>query len=133
MLHQGLAPGVEYGEETDLSTEVLGIGTDGAQRLRGGGEEHVVEQRPILKGDGGDRFGQGEHDMEILTLEQFRLALLEPRRARQGLTLRTVSVPAAIVSDALMLAAIALFDVTAQSSATAHLDGVQYAALSTGQ
>ena len=57
VIHQGLAPGVEYGEETDLSTEVLGIGTDGAQRLRGGGEEHVVEQRPILKGDGGDRFG----------------------------------------------------------------------------
>ena len=52
--------------------------------------------------------------------------------ARQGLTLWTVSVPAAIECDALMLAAIALFDVTAQSSATAHLDGVQHAALGTG-
>ncbi len=132
VMHQRLAPGMEYGEETNLATEVLGIGTDGAQRLRDGGEEHVVEQRAIVKGNGGDRLWQSEHDMKVLTLEQFGLALFDPRRTRQGLAFWTMPVATTIERDALMLAVIALFDVTAQSRATAHLDGVQHATVGAG-
>jgi hypothetical protein len=39
MMHQLLSPGVQDGKESDLGSQVLGIGSDGAQSLSGGGEE----------------------------------------------------------------------------------------------
>jgi len=39
-----------------------------------------------LISDGGDLFGNGEHDMEILAVEEFRLPFLDPLGASQRLT-----------------------------------------------
>jgi hypothetical protein len=70
--------------------------------------------------------------MKVLALKEFRLALLEPSGACQGLTLWTVAVATAVEGDALMLAAFALFNVTAQGGGAAELNGLQHAALDTG-
>jgi hypothetical protein len=78
MVEQVLAPGVQDREKADLSAQVLGIGGDGVQRLAGDAKQQVVDQPLVLVGDGGDGFGQGEHDVEILTVEQIGLALFEP-------------------------------------------------------
>ena len=78
MVEQVLAPGVQDGEKADLSAQVLGVGGDGLQRLAGHLEQQVVEQALVLVGDGGDGLGQGEHDVEILTVEQIGLAVFEP-------------------------------------------------------
>jgi len=57
-------------EEADLGTQMLGIGRDRTQGLGTGMKEHVVEDLLILIGDGRDRLGHGEHDMEILDAVQ---------------------------------------------------------------
>lgn len=45
MMKQVLAAGVQHGEEADLGTQVLGIGSNGAQGLGGGTEEQAVDKR----------------------------------------------------------------------------------------
>ena len=55
MMHQGLSPRVQHGEEADLGAEMLGIGGDGAQGLGGRAKEDAVDLRFVLEGDGRDR------------------------------------------------------------------------------
>ena len=57
-------------------------------------EQDVVDDRFVLKGDGGELLREGKHDVEIFAVEQLGLALLEPLRARQGLALGAVPVAA---------------------------------------
>ena len=54
---QRLPPGMEHGEETNLSAQMLGIGGDGLQGLSRRTEENAVDRRLVLMGDGGNRFG----------------------------------------------------------------------------
>ena len=78
MMEQVLAPAVKYGEESDLGAEMFGIGGDGAQGLRRGSEENAVDYFLVLVSDGGNRFRHGEDDVEVLSVEDLRLAVLEP-------------------------------------------------------
>jgi len=50
MLH-GLAPGMQHGDRADLGAEVARIGGDGAQRVRGGSKENVVDDPFVLECD----------------------------------------------------------------------------------
>ena len=75
---QGLPPSVEHGEETDLGTQMFGIGCDRLQRLGCCAEENAVDRRLVLMGDGGNLFGQRQHDMEILRGEKFGAPIVEP-------------------------------------------------------
>src|SRR4051794_39684173 len=61
--------------------------------------------------------------MEILTVEKFGLAALDPLRAGQGLALGTVTIPAGSIANALVAASVALFDLPPESRRPAHLDG----------
>jgi hypothetical protein len=44
MMPQGLAPGVEHGDEPDLGAEMPGIGGDGSERLGSGPEQDGVDR-----------------------------------------------------------------------------------------
>ena len=57
MIKQLLPPGVQYGEEADLCTQVLWIGGDGPQGLGGRAEQDVVDDRLVVIGDRRGRFG----------------------------------------------------------------------------
>ena len=105
-----LAPGVKYGEESNLGAQVLGIARNSEEGLGGGAEEDVVYDFGIVEGNGGDRVGKGEHHMEILNGQKFGGALLKPLDARQSLTLGTVAVPAGAILHVLVLAVVAPFD-----------------------
>ena len=59
MMLQGLAPGVEHGDEADLGAEMLGIGGDRAQRLGRRPEQDGVDRLLVLEGDLGDRRAAG--------------------------------------------------------------------------
>ncbi len=48
----------------DLGAHVLGVGCDGAEGLRRGAEEQVVDLALVLEGNGGDGGGKGEDHME---------------------------------------------------------------------
>ena len=48
MMPQSLAPGVQHGQETNLSAEVFRVCGNSAQGLGGGGEQQVVNDSLIL-------------------------------------------------------------------------------------
>jgi hypothetical protein len=89
-----LPPGVEHGKEADLGPEVLGIGSDGTQRIGGRAEEDVVDRGLVLEGDRRDLRRQREDDMEVWHGQQLGLPLVEPLRSCQPLALRAVAVAA---------------------------------------
>ena len=64
-----LAPGVEHGQEADLGPEVLGIGGDLLQGLRGGAEEQAVDDPRVLQGDRAEGRREGEDDVKVLDRE----------------------------------------------------------------
>jgi hypothetical protein len=58
--------------------------------------------------------------VEILAIEKFSLAALDPLGASQRLTLWTVAVSAGAVADALVAALIALLDLSPESRRPTH-------------
>jgi hypothetical protein len=69
MMQQVLAPGVEYGEKTDLGAEMARVAGDGEERLGGGAEQQAVNHLLVMKGNGGGWFGQSEDDVKVLDRE----------------------------------------------------------------
>jgi len=70
--------------------------------------------------------------MEVLAVEQFGLAALDPLSASQRLTLWAVAISTGAITNALVAALIALLDLTSECSRPAHLDGSHDAPLRRG-
>ncbi len=70
---QVLTPGVQHGEETDLSAQMLGIGGDGEQGFGTDLEQEVVEDLLILQGERSKLMREREDDMEVGDGQQFGL------------------------------------------------------------
>ena len=81
MVHQGLTPRVQHGDEADLGAEALGVGGDLEQRLRGGAEQDVVDRLLVLQGDRGELGGAGEDDVEVGDWEQVSASVFDPFEA----------------------------------------------------
>ena len=62
---QILSPGMEHGEETDFGAEMFGVVGNGEERCGGGAEENALDYFFVLEADGGQRFRDGEHHMEV--------------------------------------------------------------------
>src|SRR5665213_3452481 len=65
MMEQVLSPGMQYAEEADLGSEVLGIARDGEKRLRSRPEENAVDHVFVVEGDAGQFLRNGENDVII--------------------------------------------------------------------
>jgi hypothetical protein len=122
MVEQILPPGVQDGEEADLGPEVLGIGGDGAQGLGCGAEEEAVDPSFVLGGEGGDRVGHGEDDVEVRGVEELGLTVLDPFRPGERLAAGAMAIGARVIPDAGVLAVIAPLDVAAEGGGPAGLD-----------
>jgi hypothetical protein len=61
--------------------------------------------------------------VEVLAIEKFGLAALDPLGASQRLTLGTVAISAGAVANALVAALIALLDLPSESRRPTYLDG----------
>ena len=94
MVGERRAPGVQYGGQADARAEMLRVGGDRGQRLRGGPEEEVVDGRLVLERDRADRRRQGEDDVIVGNRQELRLAVFEPLPRGGRLALRAVTVPA---------------------------------------
>ena len=116
------APAVEHGGGADAGAEVLGIGGDREQRLGGGAEQQVVDDRLVLVGDRGDLGRQREDDVEIADRQQIGLAGREPVPRRRALTLWAMAVAARVVRDAAVAALLAALDMAAERGRAALLD-----------
>ena len=73
--------------------------------------------------------GHAEDDVEVLDRQHVRAASFEPLGAGQRLTGRAVAIATRVVPDAPMAAAVTLFDVAAERSGAALLDGRHHPAL----
>jgi len=94
MMQKVLTPGMQDSEESDLGTQVFGIGADRPQGVGGRAKEQVIEQRLVLVRNSCDLLGQREDDVEVTAIEQFRLPMLDPFGSGQGLAFLAMSVPA---------------------------------------
>ncbi len=124
---------MQHCQKADRGTEVLGVGGDLAQAAGGGAEEQAVQQAAVLQRERGDLGGQGEHDMEVLAVEQLGTALGEPLVAGGTLALGAVAVAAGAVADTAVPAIAALFHEAAEGGAAALLDGRHHLALQGGE
>ena len=94
MVGQRRAPGVQYGGQADARAQMLRVGGDRGQRLRGGPEQEVVDGGLVLERDGADRRRQGEDDVVIGNRQEFGLAVFQPFPRRGRLALRAVAIAA---------------------------------------
>lgn len=129
VMQQILSPGMQNGDEADLTRQVLGIGRDRAQGLGGGVKQDLVDHGLVLVRDRGDLLGQCEDHVEIVDGNEVGLTVFQPLRAHQGLTLRTVPIAATIERDALMTAGVTLLDVSAERGGATALDRAHDTAL----
>jgi hypothetical protein len=83
MKKQVLPPAVEYGEEADLRSQMLGIGSDGGQGLGRGSKQNAVNEIFVLISDGSDLFRDREDDMKIVCRENFGCSFFNPRSTRE--------------------------------------------------
>ena len=123
MMEQILSPGVENGEEADLSAEVFRIGSDGLESFGRGAEENAINDFLVLNRNGCNLFGHRKDHVKIRTVENFRLPVRNPFCPGQRLTFGTVAVGARVIPDAWMAAPIAFFGVSAEGRSLASFDG----------
>ena len=76
-----------------------------------------------------DGVWDGEHDMEVLGVENLSRPSLEPFGAGQRLTLGTVPIRAGVIRDPLVPTGVALFDMPAEHGGAARFDRRHHPAL----
>ena len=94
---QVLPPGVEHGQEADLSAEQSGIGRGFEQGFRRGAEQQVVDRFGILQRQFPDLRRQSEHNVEIGKWQKLRLTLFQPAGARGGTAFWAVPVATGVI------------------------------------
>jgi len=128
-----LAPGVERSEKTDLCSQVLLVRRQLQQSLRSAVEQKIVDPPRIGERQRVEIFGKGEDHMEVRHRQELAATLLQPASLVQSLTLRTMAVPARVVTDFLGSARFTFVNVTAQGGGAANLDRSHCAQLGTAQ
>ena len=114
MVHQRLAPGVQHGDEADISAEMLRVGGDGLEGSCGGSEQGAIDFALVLQCQRREFCRQGEDDVEIGDRQQILAAVFQPLRALLRLALGTVAIAAGVVRYAQLTAGIAGIDVAAK-------------------
>jgi hypothetical protein len=129
VMEEILAPRVEHGEEADVCTQVLGIGSDGAQRLAHRPKKNVVDVFFVLEGNRCNGFRHREDNVEILSVEKLGAAVLQPPGTSKRLALWTMPIAATVETDALVVTPIALLDMTTKCRCSAQLNRTHDATL----
>jgi hypothetical protein len=109
-----------------------GISGDGAQRLRGGPEQDVIDRRFVLEGNDGDLIGKREDHVKVWRLQKLGLSRSQPFSARKRLAFWAVPIATGIVGDALMFAVVTPLDMAAQRRGAAQFNGAHGAPLRRG-
>ena len=115
--------GESYAAFIQRLAEASGVETPTRADLLGGGpEQDPVDDGGILQGDRRDHLRHGEDDVEVLAVEQFRGAGVDPSRPRQRLTRGAMPVAATVVPDPLVSTAVACLDMAAERRGPTLLD-----------
>src|SRR3977135_1935150 len=122
MVAERLAPGSKARDAADLGAEPARIGSKRRHRLSGGLKQDRIDDGLVLESDRGDRRRKRKDDVEIGNMHQFGFSRGKPRGSGSPLTLRTMPIPAGIISDACHAAVIASLHVTAERLGAAPND-----------
>ena len=101
---------------------MLGIGSDGCERLSHGFEQNAVDFLLVLISDRADLGRETEDDMEVGDRQQLGLARFEPRLGGRPLAFWTMPIATGIIGDPRMRAVLAALDMTAERGRTTNLD-----------
>src|ERR1017187_5236233 len=122
-----LIPGMQHGEEADFRAEVFGIASDFEKGFCTGAEQQTVDDFLVLQSQWSKLRRKREDHMDVARREKFSLTCGDPAFPGRSLTLRAVSIAAAVVGDGgTMPAAGALIEMTAECSGTTPRNGQQH-------
>src|SRR5713101_1442858 len=94
-----LTPGMQHGEEADFRTEVTRVASDFEKCLGTGAEQQIVDDFLVLQSQCRELRRKCEDHMDVARREKFSLPCGDPAFPGRGLTLRAVSIAAAVVGD----------------------------------
>jgi len=101
------------------------------QGLRDYGEEQAIAEPGIGTEQCVECIGHSEDDVVVLDRQQMLLLSFDPAALMASLAFGTVSVPAGVVGDLAVIAAVALVDVTAEGRGATVEDGPHHTCLPT--
>jgi hypothetical protein len=128
---QGLIPGMENGEESDLSVQVRAAEIE--QSLRDSLEENGNQDLRIHQKQRIQFVGDCEHQMEVSGWKQFLFAALEPAVGGPGTAFRTVPVPARVEARMFGAAGVTPLHMPAERFGAAGLDRMHHFQMDGGQ
>jgi hypothetical protein len=129
MSQQILAPGMQDGEESDLRSQVLGIGGNLQKGLRTGAEQEVINDLLVLQRQMGELVRQGKDNVDIGDRQEFVLAGSDPLIASSALALGAVPIPATIEGDGAIAAARTVVAMATECRGTATCDSAEHFAV----
>lgn len=88
---------MQQGKKADFCSEVLRVGGNGAKSFGCRSEEDRVDGPFVLECYGSDFFGNGKYHVVVRDGKKFCHARFEPLCFRERLTLRAVTIAAAVV------------------------------------
>lgn len=115
-------PGVKDARDAEQSAEPLWIETERDERFAGRGEHGVEDDATIELREGAKLGRQSEDDVEVAGWEQTGAARADPARLRERLTFRAMTIATRVVARALVTAARADVEVSAELGGPAALD-----------
>jgi len=120
-------------EEPDLSAPMLGVGSNLQQSGRTGFEKQLEENLLVLPNERDQRVWDAENQVVVIHGQQLLLPSGQPLVPSVCLALRAMTIPARIIREALMTAAIALVSVSTQCRGAASFDRVEHLYLWPGE
>src|SRR5260370_42031383 len=118
---------MQHTEEADLRAQVFRIATDLEKCFCTGAEQQIVDDFLVLQSQWSKLRRKCEDHMDVARREELSSTCGDPAFPGRGLTLRAVSIAAAVVGDGgTMPAAGALIEMTAECSGTTPRDGQQH-------
>jgi len=122
-----LIPCVQHGEEANFRAEVSRIARDFEKCFCTGAEQQIVDDFLVLQNQCCKLRRKCEDHVDVVRRKKFFLTCCNPAFPSRGLTLRAVSIAAAVVGDGgAMPAAGALIEMTAKCSSTTARNGQQH-------
>lgn len=94
VVSEGLSPGMQNTEDSDLSPKMFPVTGNLEQGGRTGLKQEAIDHPLVLPRKTGDGLRYGEHDMHVRGGQQFTGTFGHPAVPRSGLTLRAVTIPA---------------------------------------
>src|ERR1700730_919284 len=122
-----LIPGMQHGEEAEFRAEVFRIASDFEKCFCTGAEQQIVDDFLVLQSQWSKLRRKCEDHMDVARREKLSLTCRDPAFSGRGLTLRAVSIAAAVVGDGgTMPAAGAFIEMTAECGGATPRNGQQH-------